>query len=182
MNQRIVSAVFDSRAEAERAVTELRSAGARDSAISIMARRDGENEVNDGDGKVVDADGAGSGLAKGLTVGAGVGALFGLAALAIPGVGPFVAAGALAQTLGATGGAIASGAIVGGTAGGVSGALANFGISDEDSTYYEDRLNSGGIFVSVDAEDAGIAPETAREILYRAGGHSASRARTTTTA
>lgn len=180
MNQRVVSAVFDNRSEAERAVSELRGAGVRESAISIIARHEGENRVNDGGGNIVDdgdGDGAGSGLVKGLTVGAGVGALFGIAALAIPGVGPFIAAGALAETLGATGGAVAAGAIVGGTAGGLSGALANYGVSEEDSRYYEDRLNGGGVFVSVDTENAGIGPEAASDILYRSGGHSASRAR-----
>ena len=178
MSQRVVSAVFDNRSQAERAVTELRSAGVRENAISIVAQNEsGAATTNDGHGNVVAEDGAGSGLAKGLGVGAGVGALFGLAALAIPGVGPFIAAGALAHTLGAAGGAIASGAIVGGTAGGVSGALLNHGVSDEDARYYEGRLNEGGVFVSVDTADAGITGEAATDILYGAGGHSASRAR-----
>ncbi|HEY5712145.1 MAG TPA: hypothetical protein VIT38_09630 [Allosphingosinicella sp.] len=181
MTQRVVSAVFDSRSEAERAVAQLRSAGVSESAISVIAQSETGTTTNDGSGTIVDdGDGVGSGLAKGLGVGAGVGALFGLAALAIPGIGPFVAAGALANTLGAAGGAIASGAIVGGTAGGITGALTNYGISDDDARYYETRLNDGGVFVSVDTDGSAITAESASDILYGAGGHSASRAHTET--
>ena len=177
MNKNIISAVFDSRAEAERAVSDLRAAGVRESALSIIAQRDGDTATaTDGAGTVRDdGDGTGSGMAKGLGIGAGVGALFGLAALAIPGVGPFIAAGALAQTFGAAGGAVAAGAIVGGTAGGLSGALMNYGVSEEDSLYYEERIGSGGVFVSVDTSEASIDSEKAWDLLARAGGHSASR-------
>lgn len=177
MNQNIISAVFDSRAGAERAISDLRAAGVSESAVSIIAKRDGDNATTtDGAGTVRDdGDGTGSGVAKGLGIGAGVGALFGLAALAIPGVGPFIAAGALAQTFGAAGGAVAAGAIVGGTAGGLSGALMNYGVSEEDSRYYEERIGSGGVFVSVDTSDASIDSDKAWDILARAGGHSASR-------
>ena len=62
----------------------------------------------------------------------------------------------------------------------MSGLLSKHGVSDEDSRYYEDRINQGGFFVSVDAERSGGSIEDAREILYRNGGHSASRARTAT--
>ncbi|MBC7987817.1 MAG: hypothetical protein H7X93_14290, partial [Sphingomonadaceae bacterium] len=82
MNQNLVSAVFDSRSEAERAVSELRSAGVNDSAISIIAQRDGENTETDGAGEAV-TDVVGK-----TALGAGVGTLLGIAALAIPGVGP----------------------------------------------------------------------------------------------
>jgi hypothetical protein len=176
MNQNIISAVFDSRAGAERAVSDLRAAGVSESAVSIIAQRDGDNATaTDGAGTVRDDGGTGSGMAKGLGIGAGVGALFGLAALAIPGVGPFIAAGALAQAFGAAGGAVAAGAIVGGTAGGLSGALMNYGVSEEDSRYYEERIGNGGVFVSVDTSSASIDSEKAWDILARAGGHSASR-------
>ena len=176
MTQRIVSAIFDSRSEAERAVTELRAAGVNEAAISIVAQHEGE-----GSESVATADSgedATSGATKGLAVGAGVGALFGLAALAIPGVGPFIAAGALANALGATGGALAAGAIVGGTAGGISGALTNYGVSEEDSRYYEDRLDGEAVIVTVDTEQAGLSAERASDLLFDAGGHNASRERT----
>lgn len=180
MTQRIVSAIFDSRSEAEQAVTELRSAGVPQDAISIIAQHEGTTRTSDGGGHIDhDSDNTGSGIGKGVGVGAGVGALFGLAALAIPAVGPFIAAGALASTLGASGGAIAAGAIVGGTAGGLSGALMNYGVSEEDSRYYEERVSKGGVFVSVDADAAGIDPSKASDILFSRGGHNASRAEAT---
>jgi hypothetical protein len=174
MTRSIISTVFDSRAEAERAVSRLREAGVSESAISIVAQRDGDSTVT-----TTTADGVHDDhkVAKGLGVGAGVGALFGLAALAIPGVGPFIAAGALANAFGAAGGAIAAGAIVGGTAGGLTSALTSHGVSAEDASYYEERIGRGGVFVSVDTANAGIDPQTAEDILYEAGGHSATRAR-----
>jgi hypothetical protein len=51
------------------------------------------------------------------------------------------------------------------------------GVSDEDAAYYEGQINSGGTFLSVDTDEAGISAETVRDILYGNGGHSASRAR-----
>jgi uncharacterized membrane protein len=177
MNQNLVSAVFDDRAEAERAVSELRSAGVRDSHISIVAKHDGKASTSDGGGNVT-ADDTG-GLVKGLVGGAGVGALLGIAALAIPGVGPLAAAGAIAASAVPEGAAI--GAAVGATAGGLSGLLRKHGVSEEDATYYENSINGGGTFVSVDTSDAGIDSERARDILYRAGGHSSSRERMTST-
>ncbi len=175
----IVSAIFDDRSEAEQAVSELRSSGVPDNAISIIAQHEGSSTAttSDGGGRVDDdADTKGSGIGKGIGVGAGVGALFGIAALAIPGIGPFITAGALASTLGATGGSIAAGAIVGGTAGGLSGALMNYGVSKEDSHYYEERIGKGGVFVSVDVAQAGFERSEAERILYSHGGHTSSRA------
>ena len=172
MNDRIVSAVFDSREEAERAISELRSAGVNESALSVIGRHGEEH----GDG---DDDGANkSGAVKGALAGAGIGGLLGVAALAIPGVGPLAAAGAIAAS--AVPEAAAIGAAVGATAGGLSGLLTKHGVSDDDARYYEERINQGGIFVSVNTDDAGVSSETAREILYSHGGHSANRARAAT--
>jgi hypothetical protein len=176
MNQNLVSAVFDSHSDAERAITELRSAGVRDSALSIVHQQDGKNTTSDGSGSTTD-DGNKSGLVKGLIGGGAVGAALGIAALAIPGVGPLAAAGAIAASAVPEGAAV--GAAVGAAGGGLSGYLSKHGVNDEDASYYENSINSGGVFVSVDTSDAGITGEAAREILYRSGGHSASRARTT---
>jgi len=170
MNQRIASAIFDSREEAERAVTELRSAGVRDSSISVVAQHDGKNQTTDGAGEVNK-----SGAVKGALAGAGAGTLLGIAALAIPGVGPLAAAGAIAAA--AVPEAAAIGAAAGATAGGLGGLLTKHGVSDDDARYYEERINGGAIFVSVNAEDSGLSFETASDILYRSGGHSASRSR-----
>jgi hypothetical protein len=171
MHHQLVSAVFDTRAEAERAVAELRSAGVRDSAVSIVAQHEvpGHHEPD----RDHDCDSTRAGLGIGMTAGA----LLGFGALLIPGVGPFIAAGALAETLGVTGGAIAAGALTGTAVGGLAGALKEHGVSDEDARYYEDRISRGGVFVSVDPHKAGVDDDLARDILYRSGGHSASRAR-----
>lgn len=175
MSERIASAMFDSREEAERALTELRSAGIDDDNISIIGRSD------DGSGEIReegDDDEATGDVAKGAAIGAGTGALLGVAALAIPGVGPLAAAGAIAS------GAIPTAAAIGGgaglAAGGVSGLLSDHGVSDEDARYYENGLNEGGIFLAVhgDRGSGDVEIEEAREILYRNGGHSASRQRT----
>ena len=166
MRLRIVSAVVVSRDEAERALSELRSAGVREDAISVIGRQEGEGD-DDGVNK--------SGAVKGALGGAAVGGLLGLAALAIPGVGPLAAAGAIAA--GAVPEAAAIGAAAGAATGGLTGLLAKHGVSDEDARYYEDHINRGGIFVSVHAEEAGVSPEIARDILYRHGGHSATQGR-----
>lgn len=178
MNQNIVSAVFDSYSEAETAVRELRSAGVRDNALSVIGQQDGKSTTSDGAGNRTDNDGTG-GLVKGALGGAGVGALLGIAALAIPGVGPLAAAGAIAASALPEGAAI--GAAVGAATGGLTGLLTKHGVSDEDAGYYEQRINDGGVFVSVDTRDAGISGETAQEILYRHGGHSASRSKMSST-
>ena len=173
MSDRIVSAVFDSRVEAERALSDLRSSGIPESSISVVGRRD---EDFDDDGRVVETDDeAKSDVVKGAAIGASTGAVLGIAALAIPGVGPLAAAGAIAASAIPSAAAIGAGA--GMAAGSVAGLLSDHGVSDEDSRYYEDRINRGGIFLSVDTEDSGVSAETVREILFGNGGHSASRAR-----
>lgn len=177
MNQTIISAVFDSRSEAEAAVRELRSAGADTDSLSIIGRDEGRTSVRDGSGEETDSD-AGD-AAKGALGGAGLGAILGVAALAIPGIGPFAAAGAIAST--AIPGAAAIGAGAGAVAGGITGLLTDHGVDEEDASYYEGRINEGGIFVSVDPRVGGISPETAREILIRNGGHNASQPRMAST-
>ena len=175
MNRNIISAVFDSRSEAQDAVTELRSAGIASDKLSIIGRDGDGTNVTDGSGERSD-DGDGTGDAvKGALGGAGIGAILGVAALAIPGVGPLVAAGAIAST--AIPGAAAIGAGAGALAGGLTGLLTDHGVSGDDAEYYEGRINDGGIFVSVDASDGNIPAETVRDILSSNGGHSASQPR-----
>ena len=74
MSRHVTSAVFDTYAEAEAAVSQLRHAGVSDRDISIIAQHDGRNEVQDGRGDTI-SDGDGHGVASGATLGAGVGAL-----------------------------------------------------------------------------------------------------------
>lgn len=182
MNDRIASAVFDTRQEAERALSELRSAGIPQEAISIVGRSDeaGTDATRmgtDSTGSITDDrnDEAKSDVVKGGVIGAGTGALLGIAALAIPGVGPLAAAGAIAASAIPTGAAIGAGA--GLAAGSIAGLLSDHGVDEEDSRYFEERIHQGGYFVAVHADQAGPSFDQAREILQRNGGHSASQPR-----
>jgi hypothetical protein len=181
MNDRVASAVFDTREEAESALSELRSAGIRDDSISIIGRHGEQTDTKGGIDNDGDAGDKAGGAAKGALGGAVLGGLLGVAALAIPGVGPLAAAGAIAS--GAIPGAAAIGAGAGAVAGGLSGLLANHGVDEDDAKYYEERINNGGYFLSVSASgDSSVQLTEAQEILYRNGGHSASRQRSTETA
>ena len=165
MNQ-VISAVFDNREEARRAVTELRDNGISENAISIVGRPDEEDGAGDGE------DGAGNGSVVGAVAGGGVaGALLGVAALAIPGVGPLVAAGAIAASAVPTAAAI--GAAAGATTGAIARMLSDHDVEGTDAEYYEERINEGGIFVSVDTRLAEGMAESAQVILERCGGHTA---------
>ena len=178
MNQNIISAVFDDRSDAEAAIRELRSAGVDAARLSVIGRDEGRTTVSDGSGEVTDDDATGD-AAKGALGGAGIGALLGVAALAIPGVGPLAAAGAIASS--AIPGAAAIGAGAGALAGGLTGFLKDHGVSDEDASYYEGRINEGGVFVSVDASDGDLPATEVRDILARKGGHSATQPRMAST-
>jgi uncharacterized membrane protein len=174
MAKQIISAVFDDRSEAEAAVRELRGAGVDSSRLSVIGRDEDRTTVSDGSGDMVDDDAAGD-TAGGALAGAGIGAILGVAALAIPGVGPLAAAGAIAS--GAIPGAAAIGAGVGAAAGGLTGFLKDHGVDDDDAEYYEGRINDGGIFVSADVSEGGVSADAAREILMRNGGHNSSQPR-----
>jgi hypothetical protein len=173
MNKNVISAVFDSRSEAEAAISELRSQGIDSGRLSLIGRDGDGTTVTDGSGEQAE-EGMGD-TVKGALGGAGIGAILGVAALAIPGVGPLAAAGAIASS--AIPGAAAIGAGAGAVAGGLMGLLRDHGVSDEDASYYEGRINDGGIFVSVDASEGDVPTETVREVLSRNGGHSASQPR-----
>jgi hypothetical protein len=176
VNDNLISAVFDNHSEAEAAARELRDAGVPDSALSVIARRQ-EDSGDYGDAETHEVKEKGEGALKGAIGGGAVGAILGIAALAIPGVGPLAAAGAIASSAIPEAAAIGAGA--GALAGGLSGLLTKHGVSEEDAGYYEERINNGGIFLSVDTGAAGISADQARDILYRNGGHSSSRARMT---
>jgi hypothetical protein len=175
MIQQYVSAVFDTQAEAERAVTELRNAGVDDSDISLMVLHDGKNVTTDGAGNEDELDGDQGFLGK-AAAGAGIGAVLGVVALALPGVGPAIAAGAVAT--GAMGTAAVTGAAAGLAAGSLASVFSDRGVDHVDAEYYQRHMQDGGVFVSVNTTDAPIEAMSAQEILYRCGGHSSTRART----
>ena len=161
-----VTAIFDDRSQAERAVSELRRRGVSDADLSIISKRAEDAEVARGTAK--DTDTTGERVGKGALAGAGVGTLFGIAAALIPGVGPFISAGVLASALGATGGAVAAGAIVGGTSGALAGALSKAGYSREEAEFYGPAVERGGILVAVDSDD--VSEQRLRTELTQLGG------------
>lgn len=171
MSTNLVSAVFDNHAEAERAVSELRAAGVNDSAISVVAQHGGKNTATDGSGNDTQE------FVGKVAAGAGIGTLLGIAALAIPGVGPLVAAGAIASA--AIPAAAVTGAALGGAVGGLEKVMTDHGVSRVDASYYEGRINEGGVFVSVDTSAAGISADDAADVLYRSGGHTSTRTKVT---
>jgi hypothetical protein len=91
-------------------------------------------------------EGAATGAVGGGAVGATVGLLAGIGALAIPGLGPFIAAGPIMAAL--------SGAAAGATAGGVVGGLVGLGIPEYEAKAYEERIKKGGYLVAVHVEDS----------------------------
>lgn len=176
-----ITKLYDSRDQAERAVRELEAAGIRHDDISIIANRGVGQEGRsfaDRDGDNDTAEGAGKGASTGAVLGGAGGLLAGLGMLAIPGLGPVVAAGWLAST--AVGAVV--GAVAGGAAGGLLGALKDAGVNDEDAHVYAEGVRRGGSLVSVrvDGDERakvdqvlsglpGVDPATRRE-AYRAEG------------
>ena len=175
MTQTKISAVFDSHAEAERAVSELRSAGVRDNDLSVIVQHGKTTTTTSGSGEVTDEHDEHRNVLRGILGGGALGAGLGVAALAIPGVGPLAAAGAIAAS--AVPEAMAIGAAAGAVAGTLNEVLTKHGVSEEDARYYGERIKSGGVFVSVDAGDGSVSGETAQDILYRNGGHNTARPR-----
>jgi hypothetical protein len=105
-------------------------------------------------------EGAGTGAATGMAVGGALGWLVGIGALAIPGLGPFVAAGPIMAALAGIG--------AGGAIGGLTGALVGLGIPEYEAVRYEGRIKNGGILVSVHADNSEWIGR-AKEILENTG-------------
>jgi len=141
-----ISRLYDNYADAQKAVQNLEAAGVLHSDISIVANNSDNWYSND---KTVDrdrdgvddrAEGAGKGAGIGAGLGGAAGLLAGLGLLAIPGLGPVVAAGWLAST--------AVGAAAGAATGGIVGALTEAGMSEEDAHSYAEGVRRGGTLVS----------------------------------
>lgn len=150
----VIAQSFATEAEAEGAIIGLRNAGFAGDDISVLAR-DPENSERVAAATGTEApEGAAIGAATGGLLGGAGGLLVGLGALAIPGVGPLVAAGPIAAALAGIG--------IGGAAGGVIGALTGLGIPEEEATAYEERFRAGDIIVAVNTRGR---KEEARRIL-----------------
>lgn len=134
---KVVTGLYDDYFTAQNVVSELEEAGIHSDDISIVAH----NSHNDSSA----SEGAGVGAGIGAAVGGAGGLLAGLGLLAIPGVGPVVAAGWLAATAaGAVGGAV-----VGGATGGLIGALTNSGVPETDAHVYAEGVRRGGTLITV---------------------------------
>lgn len=155
----VVTALYDSYDSAVSAVNALEGAGIPHSEISIVSNNADDRYPRDDRTKTAEDAGKGAGI--GAAVGGVTGLLTGLGFMAIPGVGPVIAAGWLA----ATAAGAATGAVVGGAAGGIVGALTKEGVPERDAHFYAEGVRRGGTLVSARVDDA-RAP-AAREILQR---------------
>ncbi len=138
--------VFNSQAEAQAAVNDLRALGFTDSQIGVAYKHDNVNDTMHGTTDMTDTEeNASGGAATGAAVGLGAGALWGLGILAgvLPAIGPVIAGGTLA--------ALAASAATGAAAGGLGGALIGMGVSNDDVKYYDSEFASGRVIVTVEA-------------------------------
>src|SRR4030095_11925554 len=153
-----VFCIVKSDQQAEAVVSDLRAAGFSHDDISVLfpdttGRRDLGHE-----GASKAPEGATTGGSAGAVVGGALGWLAGIGALAIPGLGPFIAAGPIMAAL--------SGAAVGAAGGGLSGALVGAGIPEYEVKRYEGKIKSGGILLAVHTEN-GEERSKVKEIFER---------------
>lgn len=151
-----ISALYDTYSDAKAAVRELEASGIKDSDISVVSNKENssyEEEV---------AKDAGTGAGIGAAIGGTGGLLAGLGLLAIPGIGPVVAAGWLVA---AAAGA-AAGAAVGGITGGLVGALTEEGVPEEEAHFYAEGVRRGGTLVTVRVKSDDNTSQV-RSILHR---------------
>src|ERR1700730_2534002 len=155
-----VFGIYTTRQAVEEGIECLREANFRKEDISILF----PENVGNKDFAHVKAskapEGASTGAATGAVMGGVLGWLAGLGAIAIPGVGPFIAAGPIMAAL--------AGAGVGGAIGGIAGGLIGMGIPEYEAKRYEGRVKEGGILLSVHC-DSSDWTKRAKEILERAG-------------
>lgn len=137
-----ITKVYDRYLQAQNAVKELESAGIASSEISLLANKTVSSQYDDVD----DASEAGTGAAIGAVAGGAAGLLTGLGLMAIPGVGPVVAAGWFAAT--------ALGAVAGGATGGIIGALVGAGVPEDEAHVYSEAVRRGGTLLSVKTSDS----------------------------
>ncbi|TYP53265.1 general stress protein [Thermosediminibacter litoriperuensis] len=149
-----VIGVFENREQAEKAVNEMRDSGFDTNEISIVAKGGQRGERN-GDNGAMGMDTVADGTTTGGVLGGLAGLAVGAGALAIPGLGPIIAAGPIAGLL--------SGAATGGIAGG----LIDWGIPEERGRYYEEEVKRGKILAAVRTHDQKV--ERAADVMRRNG-------------
>jgi ActD protein len=155
-----VFGIYPTRTSVDSAVDALKAAEFRNQDISVLfpentGTKDFAHEKN-----TKAPEGASTGAGTGAVLGGSLGWLAGIGALAIPGLGPFIAAGPIMAAL--------AGAGVGGVVGGLTGALVGMGIPEYEAKRYEGRVKDGGILLSVHSDDSEWTKK-AKEILERTG-------------
>jgi hypothetical protein len=156
-----VFGIFSTRYSVDNAVDQLKLAGFRNQDISVLmpSKQGTEDFAHQKETKA--PEGATTGATTGAILGGGLGWLAGIGALAIPGIGPFVAAGPIMAAL--------AGAGVGGTVGGLTGALIGMGIPEYEAKRFEGYVKDGGILLSVHVDDSDWQKK-AKDLLEKCGG------------
>lgn len=160
VKNKAVFGIYKSRDAAESGVTILKNNGFRVSDISVLFPQDSGSQdvIHTKESKA--PEGAATGAGAGALLGGALGLLAGIGALAIPGMGPFIAAGPILASLAGIG--------VGGAVGGISGALIGFGIPEYEAKRYEGFVKEGGILISVHVDNADWV-EKAQSVLEATG-------------
>lgn len=157
---KVVLGIYKTRTEVESAVDALKADGFFTNDISVlMPDSAGSQDFAHTKGTKA-PEGAATGASTGAVVGGTLGLLAGIGALAIPGIGPFIAAGPIMAAL--------AGAGVGGAIGGIGGALIGLGIPEYEAKRYEGFVKDGGILLSVHAASSEQV-EKAKMCLERTG-------------
>ena len=160
MSQKSVFCIANSTLQAERIVSALKAEGFSNNDISaLFPDKAGTRDFAHEKGTKA-PEGAAAGASAGAVLGGALGWLAGIGALAIPGVGPFVAAGPIAAAL--------SGVAVGGAVGGITGSLIGLGIPEYEAQRYEGKIKEGGILLSVHTDDSEQL-KAAKQIFERCG-------------
>ena len=162
-----VYGIVETSPQAEAIVNNLRAAGFVGTDISVLFPDKGCTKDFAHEKNTKAPEGAATGGVAGMGVGAVLGWLAGIGSLAIPGVGPFIAAGPIMGAL--------SGAAVGGATGGLAGALIGMGLPEYEAKLYDGKVRGGNVLVSVHAED-GAHQKRAKEVLEAAGARDISSA------
>jgi len=157
-----VFGIYRTRAEAERGVDELLKNGFRNEDISVLMSENMGTKDFAHEKHTKAPEGATAGAGTGAVIGGTLGLLAGIGALAIPGVGPFIAAGPIMGAL--------AGAGTGGVVGGLIGALVGMGIPEYEAKRYEGLIKEGGILASVHCDNSDWV-KRGKEILERTGAH-----------
>jgi hypothetical protein len=152
--------IYQTYADAEYAVDALRSEGFRNTDVSVLFPENKGTKDFAVEKNTKAPEGTAAGATTGVVVGGVLGWLAGIGALAIPGVGPLIAAGPIMAALAGVG--------VGGAVGGITGALVGMGIPEYEAKRYEGRVKDGGILLSVHCDDRDWTLK-AKQILQRTG-------------